>query len=108
MKTLAFLSLITGIPSVMTPRMFDPKDSSREIWPDPLALVDASQLEAAFLCGLAYTQRDQHLELLAAPVLLEERYRGQAIYFSDIIVRADSPYHSFQDLRGRESLLESH
>jgi phosphonate transport system substrate-binding protein len=41
------------------------------------------------------------VELLAAPVLVGERYGGRPIYFSDVIVRRDSPIHCFAELRGR-------
>jgi phosphonate transport system substrate-binding protein len=58
-----------------------------------------------FLCGLPYVwlrRRDPPpIELLAAPVLHGERYAGRPIYFSDVIVRRDSPFRSFADLRGR-------
>jgi phosphonate transport system substrate-binding protein len=40
------------------------------------------------------------IELLASPVLEGERYQNRPIYFSDVIVRRDSPFHSFADLRG--------
>jgi phosphonate transport system substrate-binding protein len=40
------------------------------------------------------------MELLAAPVLQGERYGGQPIYFSDVIVRRESPFQKFADLRG--------
>jgi len=45
-------------------------------------------------------QNPPPVELLAAPVLSGERYRGLPIYFSDVIVRADSPLRSFAELRG--------
>jgi phosphonate transport system substrate-binding protein len=35
------------------------------------------------------------------PVIKGELYGGRPIYFSEIIVRADSPFRSFADLRGR-------
>jgi phosphonate transport system substrate-binding protein len=38
---------------------------------------------------------------VAAPVLQGSRYTGRPIYFSDVIVRRDSPFRSFLDLRGR-------
>jgi len=61
-------------------------------------------VDVAFLCGLPYIRlsRDEPalLTLLAAPVLAEPRYDGQPIYFSDVIVRRDSPFESFADLRG--------
>jgi phosphonate transport system substrate-binding protein len=59
--------------------------------------------DAAFLCGLAYVElvdRGCPLEAVAAPVLRGERYRGQPVYFSDVLVRCDSPFHCFADLRG--------
>jgi len=40
-------------------------------------------------------------EVLAAPVLLPERYGVEPRYFSDVVVRRDSPFASFEDLRGR-------
>ncbi|MCC6417387.1 MAG: PhnD/SsuA/transferrin family substrate-binding protein, partial [Gemmataceae bacterium] len=41
------------------------------------------------------------IEPLAAPVLQGERYAGRPVYFSDVVVRRDSPFQSFADLRGR-------
>ena len=45
-------------------------------------------------------QEPPPVELLAAPVLAGERYRGLPLYFSDVIVRAGSPLRSFADVRG--------
>jgi phosphonate transport system substrate-binding protein len=62
------------------------------------------EIDAGFICGLPYVQLTEHtpapVELLAAPVLLGPRYGGRPIYFSDVIVRRDSPYQTFVDLRG--------
>jgi len=62
------------------------------------------QADAGFLCGLLYVRMRQWadcpVELLAAPVLLADRYEDRPIYFSDVIVRRDSPYSSFDDLQG--------
>jgi phosphonate transport system substrate-binding protein len=41
------------------------------------------------------------VEPIAAPVLHGERYAGRPVYFSDVIVRRQSPYREFSDLRGR-------
>jgi phosphonate transport system substrate-binding protein len=61
--------------------------------------------DVCFVCSLPYvTFERQGLDLaipVAAPVLAGERYGQQPIYFSDVIVRRDSPIHSFLDLRGR-------
>jgi phosphonate transport system substrate-binding protein len=65
-------------------------------------LADA---DFAFVCGLPYVELlrrgEPPVEPLAAPVLRGQRYGGQPVYFSDVIVRHDSPFHSFTDLRGR-------
>jgi phosphonate transport system substrate-binding protein len=38
---------------------------------------------------------------VAAPVIQGERYGGRPVYFSDVVVRRESPFGSFLDLRGR-------
>lgn len=61
------------------------------------------QAEVSFLCGLAYIELrrlGEPIEPLAAPLLHGDRYGSRPIYFSDVIVRRDSPYRSFADLRG--------
>ena len=40
------------------------------------------------------------MELLAVPVPAGPRYHGRPIYFSDVIVRKQSPFQTFADLRG--------
>lgn len=60
--------------------------------------------DSAFLCGLLYVtlarQASGLVEPLVAPVLCESRYQGQAIYYSDVVVRRNSPYRNFADLHG--------
>lgn len=62
------------------------------------------QIDVAFICGLPYvrlaSQYNCPVELLAAPVLIGKRYQQRPIYFSDVIVRHESPYTCFDDLRG--------
>ncbi|GHO86923.1 phosphate/phosphite/phosphonate ABC transporter substrate-binding protein [Dictyobacter formicarum] len=63
------------------------------------------QIDVGFLCGLLYVRLratpEDPVELLAAPVLLPERYQQQPRYFSDVVVRHESAVKSFADLRGR-------
>jgi phosphonate transport system substrate-binding protein len=60
--------------------------------------------DIGFLCGLLYVHAirkpDCPFELLVAPVLQGSRYQQRPIYYSDVIVRSDSPYISFADLQG--------
>lgn len=69
---------------------------------DYAALASA---DMAFICGLPYVEHHRlgvaPFEPLAAPVLTGERYGGKAIYFSDVIVRQESAFACFADLRGR-------
>jgi phosphonate transport system substrate-binding protein len=57
-------------------------------------------VDVAFLCGLPYVRLAEYLEPLAAPVLRGGRYGGKPIYFSDVIVAAESRHQAFDDLRG--------
>jgi phosphonate transport system substrate-binding protein len=62
-------------------------------------------VDIAFLCGLPYVrlcvERPGMLRPLAAPILDGARYQDRPVYFSDVIVHRDSPFHTFEDLRGR-------
>ena len=57
------------------------------------------------ICGLPYVwladRRPPPVEPLAAPVLAGARYASRPVYYSDVIVRRDSPIGSLEDLRGR-------
>lgn len=65
--------------------------------------VDGS-MHVGFICSLPYVQltRDdpERMIPIAAPVLSGKRYRGEPIYYSDVIVRRDRPAGSFAELRG--------
>jgi phosphonate transport system substrate-binding protein len=62
-------------------------------------------VDVAFLCVLPYVrlrgEQPGLLQPLAAPVLDDGRCQDRPVYFSDVIVRRDSPFRSFGDLRGR-------
>jgi len=63
------------------------------------------EVDFAFLCGLPYVKLRREasppVTLVAAPVLEGDRYDGRPIYYSDVIVPADSQATVFDDLRGR-------
>jgi phosphonate transport system substrate-binding protein len=65
---------------------------------------ERGEVDAGFVCGLPYVRlaagpRPQ-VAALAAPVLQGSRFAGRPVYFSDVIVRSDSPHRSFEELRG--------
>jgi len=66
-------------------------------------LFDQGWFQVLWLCGWPYVDKADRgagrTELLAAPVPAGARYNGLPVYFSDVVVRRDSPYRSFFDLR---------
>jgi phosphonate transport system substrate-binding protein len=73
-------------------------------WAEREKRLEEGDIHAGWVCGLLYTWKfdrpEPPVELLAAPVLREPRYQGQPVYFSDVIVHRQSPYRSFEELRG--------
>jgi phosphonate transport system substrate-binding protein len=57
--------------------------------------------DIGFLCAPTFRWLKEHLELLPVPVPTDIRANNKPVYFSDVIVRANSPFLSFQDLRGQ-------
>ena len=53
--------------------------------------------EVCFVCSLPYVDYERRgispAVPIAAPVLQGERYGGRPVYFSDVIVHRDSPFH---------------
>jgi ABC-type phosphate/phosphonate transport system substrate-binding protein len=52
------------------------------------------------MCGLPYARDPRPLTPIVAPVVRGARYQGQPVYFTDIVVRADSPYQTLEDTFG--------
>ena len=70
--------------------------------PQPLsALWARSDLAAAFMCGYPFALASARPTLLAAPVPAMERCGGEPVYWTDIVVRADSPFNTLADIFGR-------
>lgn len=61
--------------------------------------------DICFVCSLPYVYFERMGAApavpVAAPVLIGSRFRNRPIYFSDVVVRADSGLRTFGDLRGR-------
>jgi phosphonate transport system substrate-binding protein len=69
------------------------------------SMLEDGTMHCGFICGMPYVMlRDRPqpaAQLIVAPVMKADRYQGQPKYFSDLIVRKDSPYQKLQDLKGR-------
>ena len=69
--------------------------------PYPLETLWAREdLGCAFMCGYPWVLREPRPHLLAVPVPSPARYGGRPIYFTDFVVRADSPYRTLEDTFG--------
>ncbi|MDB4971621.1 MAG: ABC-type phosphate/phosphonate transport system, periplasmic component [Myxococcales bacterium] len=72
-------------------------------WPAREALLDQGRIHLCWICGLPYVWKADAgaaVELCVVPVMRHERYANEAVYFSDVVVRRDSRFKSFADLRG--------
>ncbi|MGH2429353.1 MAG: PhnD/SsuA/transferrin family substrate-binding protein [Candidatus Limnocylindria bacterium] len=60
--------------------------------------------DVCFVCSVPYLlfadSGRVEMEVVAAPVLIGDRYGGRPVYFSDVVVHADSRFERFADLRG--------
>jgi phosphonate transport system substrate-binding protein len=65
---------------------------------------ERGEADLGVICGLPYVwlaaRQPRPVEPLAAPVLAGDRYGGRPVYFSDVIVRHDSPITCLEELRG--------
>lgn len=73
-------------------------------WQERERALDAGRIDVGWICSAWYVMKRaaaaRDLTLLAAPVMAGARYGGRPVYFSDVVVRRDSPFHTFADLRG--------
>jgi phosphonate transport system substrate-binding protein len=92
----AYLERLLGIETHVVQSQHDPFD-------DPVMLQE--QLDVAFICGLPFAQihrtRANQLQPLVAPVMQANRYQNRPVYFSDIIVNAESDLKTFENLAGK-------
>lgn len=91
----AYLSRVFNIETQLMQSQYDPLE-------DPMLLQD--KLDIAFICGLPFARYQQvfsQLQAIVAPVMQASRYQNCAVYFSDIIVAANSNFHNFADLKSK-------
>lgn len=68
-------------------------------------MLKSGAVDYGFVCGypyiLAHDKSRPEVDVLAGPIMKNPRYGGKPVYFSDLIVRKDSPLRSLRDLAGR-------
>ncbi len=69
------------------------------------SMIEDGTLNSGFICGLPYVllhdRPSPAAQPLAAPIRKGARYKGEPRYYSDLIVRKESPYQRLQELKGR-------
>jgi len=76
--------------------------------PTPISeLWQRADKAAVFMCGLPCSLATPRPCLVAAPVPSPDLYGGQPCYWSDVVVRTDSPFHTIGDTFGRRLALTS-
>jgi phosphonate transport system substrate-binding protein len=60
----------------------------------------SNQVDVAALAGGGYANLDAQIGTLASPILTVREAEGGVGYYSAVIVKAGSPYHSLKDLKG--------
>ncbi len=71
--------------------------------PPPAPLADLwrrPQLGCVVMCGWPFASAGPRPHLLAAPVPSSARYHGKPEYWSDLVIRADSPFEQLKDTFG--------
>src|SRR4051794_26701966 len=78
----AYLTRRAGVPIALVENL---------PWQARERLLERGQADLGAVCGAQYVrmagQAAAPVQLLAAPVLRAERYQGQPVYFSDLVVR---------------------
>lgn len=69
----------------------------------PAAIDDLwrrSDLAAVFMCGLPYSRANPQPTLIAAPVPSPAEFAGRPEYWSELVVRSDSPFYDLESTLG--------
>ncbi|HEY1012232.1 MAG TPA: PhnD/SsuA/transferrin family substrate-binding protein, partial [Herpetosiphonaceae bacterium] len=111
--SLTFVSLLAGNADPIYQRLIDALATASGLrirlvaapsWAERTRMLREGEAALAAVCGATYAEWNAGggpaLRLLAAPVMAGARYAGRPVYFSDLIVRHDSPRRSFAELRG--------
>lgn len=73
-------------------------------WQERERQLDEGRIHVCWICGLPYVWKadadNSAVEACVAPVMAAQRYADRPVYYSDIVVRRDSTYRGFADLRG--------
>lgn len=72
-----------------------------DIYTSSIQGLASGQVDVAFLAGGGYVNVYEQVGKLVTPLLIGLGAHGEHGYYSSLVVRADSPYRSIADLKGR-------
>jgi ABC-type phosphate/phosphonate transport system substrate-binding protein len=81
----------SGVPLEIIDHAFPAK--LEELW-------ERTDLAATFICGLPFAKDPRALVPVAAPIPAAPRYGGKPVYFTDFVVKAESPFRTLADTFG--------
>ena len=86
------LSTATGLPV----KLYESSDYNGTI-----QALSSGQVDLAMMAGGSYANVDAQVGDLVAPILTLRQAEGETGYYTSIVVKADSPYRTVQDLKGK-------
>jgi phosphonate transport system substrate-binding protein len=97
--------LIRDLAPFLSQRLSGPVEALLDIpWQQRERRLDAGEIGLCWICGLPYVRKADlnpaGVIPLVAPVMKGARYQGKPVYYSDVVVRRDSPFKKLEDLRG--------
>ena len=87
-----YLSRATGLPV----KLYESSDYNGTI-----QALSSGQVDIATIAGGGYANVDAQIGELAEPILTVRQAEGDIGYYSGLLVMANSPYRSIQDLKGK-------
>jgi len=88
-----YMERVTGLPVRI--------HLTSDIYTSSIQALSSGQVDIAVLAGGGYVNASEQVGKLVAPLLVTIGAHGEHGYYSSLIVRADSPYHSIADLKGK-------
>ncbi|MDP2212379.1 phosphate/phosphite/phosphonate ABC transporter substrate-binding protein [Phenylobacterium sp.] len=87
-----YIGKATGLPV----KLYESSDFNGSI-----QALSSGQVDIATIAGGGYANVDAQIGDLAQPILTVRQAEGDTGYYSGLLVMADSPYRSIQDLKGK-------
>ncbi len=77
-------------------------------WQEGLEMLEDGRAQVGAVCGLLYARlraKGIPIDPVAIPVLKSRRYEDSGVYWSDLVVRADSEWETYEQLEGKTWLF---